>query len=95
MTDSNKDKIIRLEERQSQMVADLIEVKEDLKEIKEFLMGRDPQVITRSEFEGRINSLERKISVAQRMKWVFALAATIIASFFSLMLAHIIQDAQK
>ena len=66
-----------MEKEQQQMASDINELKSDVKQIKDFLMGEDPKVVTRKEFEAYkpANNV---------VKWVIGVVTAVITTFIVL-----------
>jgi len=73
-----------LKSQREQMASDINELKHDVKEIKNFLMGENPQVVTKKEFDAYKAS-------AGLTKWIIGIVTAVITSFVVLEITQVIK----
>lgn len=73
-----------LKSQREQMASDINELKNDVKEIKQFLMGENPKVVTKKEFDAYKAS-------AGLTKWIIGIVTAVITSFVVLEITQVIK----
>lgn len=68
--------IALLKQERAQMAKDITDLKEDVRQIKDFLMGEDPKVVTKKEFEAyrTSNTLSR---------WIVGIVTSVLTAFIT------------
>lgn len=85
MTDKSLEtEVSNLKIYRQQMAQDIHDLKSDVKEIKDFLMGEDPKIVTRKEFE----------AYKQAQVWQKALIS-VSFTFIGAVIAYFVQNITK
>lgn len=85
MTDKSLEtEVSNLKIYRQQMANDIHDLKSDVKEIKDFLMGEDPKIVTRKEFE----------AYKQAQVWQKALIS-VSFTFIGAVIAYFVQNITK
>lgn len=63
-----------LKSQREQMASDINELKHDVKQIKEFLMGENPKIVTKKEFD--VYKANAGVT-----KWIIGIVTAVITSF--------------
>lgn len=84
MPDTLETEVSNLKIYRQQMAQDIHDLKQDVKEIKDFLMGEDPKIVTRKEFE----------AYKQAQVWQKALIS-VSFTFIGAVIAYFVQNITK
>ena len=89
---SDETEIELLKKGQVDMATDIFELKNDVKDIKEFLMGQNPQIVTSREFELYKLTVDRRLARNNGMKWLIGIVTAVITATITLLIAHVLSD---
>lgn len=84
MTKTIETEIENLKIYREQMANDIHELKTDMKDVKEFLMGEDPKIVTRKEFEAYKAG-------AIWARWIIGVITAVITAFIMLEITKVLK----
>ena len=84
MTQTTETKLAVMEKEQQQMASDINELKSDVKQIKDFLMGEDTKVVTQKEFQAYKTA-------NNFVKWVIGVVTAVITTFVVLEITKVLK----